>query len=194
MNWLFESPLTILTASVAIGFFLGVAWMQTGRNAFLYGIGGLVLVAALLLALERYIETDKENVTRLLYELAHSIEANDAETVASHIVSTRPDLRKRAKDEMARHRFDQVTVTKIYEVDEEPQHQPPQIVVDFTVLVGGSFFNNSAVVSARPVYFHLYFWKDVDGQWRVANYEYDPDRPFPRASGRTYTAPSPGGT
>lgn len=185
MNWLFESPFTILLGALAIGFVLGVAWVQTGKNAFLYAVGGVVAAAVLLLVLERSIETDTEKVRKLLYQIAAEIENNDADRVVEHIVSSQTELAKLAKREMAPHTFTGVSITKIYSITEFPQKQPPAIVTEFTVAVSvaGTFLDQQVSVDNRPVFFKLTFWKDTDGQWKIADYEYDINRPFPKGSG-----------
>jgi hypothetical protein len=189
MNWLFDSPFTILLGALAVGFFLGVAWVQTGRNLFLYCIGGVAAVAVLLLILERRIETDGEKVTRLLYQIAGEIQANDAESVMRHIVSSKPELAEQGRREMKNHSFSNVTITKIHSVEEFPNKQPPSVVAEFNVLVAGDFMKNDKslgggiTMEGRPIFFKLTFWKDHDGEWRIADYEYDADRPFPKSRG-----------
>jgi hypothetical protein len=170
MNWLFDSPFTILLASIAIGFFLGVAWVQTGRNAFLYSIGGLVAIAILLLVVERYVETDGEKVRKLIYVIAADVESNDPQRVVQHIVSTQPELRDKAASEMKNYHFDHVTIGTIHRVEELPHRQPPQVVIEFNVTVGGSFGGLSD--DNFPRWVQLTFWKDTDGQWRIADYDH----------------------
>jgi hypothetical protein len=179
MNWLFDSPFTILLGAIAIGFFLGVAWVQTGKNAFLYSIGGVALVAIGLLILERAVETDSEKVRRLLYQIAHEIEANDADRVVKHVVSSKPELAEAGKREMNRYTFTQVQITKIHSITEHPDKQPPSVVAQFNVLVGAG--GSGIEVDNQPILFKVTFWKDTDGQWKIADYQYDANRPFPRA-------------
>jgi len=181
MNWLFESPLTILLGSVAVGFFLGVAWVQTGKNAFLYSIGGVVLVAIALLILERNVETDAEQVTRIIHEIARQIEANDADEVVKHVISSKPELAAQGKREMARHKFSGIRIN-MHSVESQPQKQPPQVMAEFNAMISGSFEGGQVDLQGRPVYFKVIFWKDDDGQWKVADYQYDVNRPFPRGS------------
>jgi len=181
MNWLFDSPFTILLGAVAIGFFLGVAWVQTGKNAFLYSIGGIALVAIGLLILERAVETDAEKVRKLLYQIAAEIEANDADTVVQHIVSSRPELAAQGKQQMNSYTFTQVQITKIHSITEQPDKQPPSVVAEFNVLVGVSGHSVGVEVDNQPVFFKVTFWKDTDGKWKIADYQYDANRPFPRA-------------
>jgi hypothetical protein len=181
MNWLFESPLTIAIGAGAVGFFLGVAWVQTGKNGFLYGIGGVVVVAVLLLIVERRTETDAEKVTALIHEIARQIEANDADGVVRHVVSSKPELAAQGKREMAKHKFSNIQIN-IHSVESQPQKQPPQVVADFNAMISGSFAGGEVDLQGRPVYFKVTFWKDHDGEWKVADYRYDINRPFPRAN------------
>jgi hypothetical protein len=181
MNWLLDSPFTILLGAVAIGFLLGVAWVQTGKNTFLYSIAGVALAAIGLLVLERTVETDTEKVRKLLYQIAAEIEANDTDAVLQHIVSSRPELAKQGRDNMRPYTFTHVTITKIHEVIEFPDKQPPSVVSEFNVLVGVE--GGGMGVENQPIYFKVTFWKDTDGLWKIADYQYDLNRPFPRASG-----------
>lgn len=183
MNWLFDSPFTILLGAVAVGFVLGVAWVQTGRNAFLYSIGGVALAAIGLLVLERTVETDTEKVRKILYQIAAEIEANDADAVVQHLISSQPKLAEVAKREMGTYSFTQVTITKIHSINEFPDKQPPSVVAEFNVLVGVSSRHGDISVDSQPVLFKVTFWKDDDGRWKIADYHYDVNRPFPKASG-----------
>jgi ketosteroid isomerase-like protein len=178
MNWLFESPITIVAIAVAIAFFLVVAWVQTGRNAFLYAIGGVVALAILGLVIERYVETEREAITKLVYEIAAKIEANDADAVVAHVVSSRPELASRGRSEMGQHEFDEVTVTRIHNVESFPDRQPPEIVVEFNVQVSGSFMNGQVPLETLQRYLKVTFWKDHDGQWRIADYEHHEPQAF----------------
>lgn len=181
MNWLFDSPFTILLGAVAIGFLLGVAWVQTGKNAFLYSIGGVVLAAIGLLVLERAVETDAEKVRKLLYQIAAKIEANDADAVMQHIVSSQPELAKQGRNQMRSYTFTHLTITRIHSITEFPEKQPPSVVAEFNVLVG--IGGQGMEIDNQPVFFKLIFWKDSDGQWKIADYEYDPNRLYPSRSG-----------
>ena len=181
MNWLFDSPFTILIIAVAIGFVLGVAWVQTGKNAFLYSVGAVALVAVGLLVLERTVETDGEKVRKLLYQIAAEIEANDVDAVMEHIISSQPKLAETGRRRMEPYRFTQVQITKIHSITEFPAKQPPAVVADFNVLVG--IAGGGMEVDSQPIYFKVTFWKDTDGLWKIADYQYDLNRPFPRASG-----------
>ena len=182
MNWLFDSPFVILLGAIAVGFFLGVAWVQTGKNAFLYSIGGVALAAIGLLVLERTVETDGEKVRKLLYQIAGEIEANDVDAVLQHLISSQPKLAEIARREMNNYEFTHVTITKIHSITEHPKKQPPAVVAEFNVLVGVSSQREGIGVDNQPILFKVTFWKDDDGKWKIADYEYDANRPFPRGS------------
>jgi hypothetical protein len=181
MNWLFESPLTIVLGAVAVGFLLGVAWVQTGKNGFLFAIGGVVAVAIGLLILERAVVTDAEQVTAIIYEIARQIEANDADEVVKHVVSSKPELAEQGKREMQKHTFSGIGIT-MHSVEAQPEKQPPQVVAEFNAFISGSFADGQVELQGRPVYFRVTFWKDTDGVWKIADYRYDTNRLTPRAS------------
>jgi hypothetical protein len=181
MNWLFDSPFTILLIAIAAGFLLGVAWVQTGRNAFLYSIGGVVVVTIVLLIVEYNVKTDGEKVRFLLPVIAADVESNDPQRVAGHIVSSRPEWAARAEAEMSRYRFTDVTIGNIHRVVELPDNQPPAVVVEFNVSVSGSFGGSHGVTGNDFQRFvRLTFWEDHDGQWRIADYEHDEPTAFMR--------------
>jgi hypothetical protein len=178
MNWLFESPLTIVGIAAAIGFFLGVAWIQTGRNAFLYAIGGVVALAIVGLIIERNVTTEREAIIRLVHQIAAEIEANDADAVIAHVVSSKPELAERGRAEMKLHTFREVRVTAIHNVTSSPEHKPPQIEVEFNVAVSGSFMNGQVPIETLQRYLRVTFWRDRDGAWRIADYEHAEPQAF----------------
>lgn len=181
MNWLFESPMTIVLIAIAIGVFLGIAWVQTGRNAFLYSIGGVVALAIVLLIVEKSIETDAEKVRKLVVQIAADVQSNDPQRVVQHIVSTRPELKRQAEREMKNYQFSNVTIGKIHQVQERPDKQPPQVVIDFNVTVGGTFGGGYGVSGdGFRRWIRLTFWKDTDGEWRIADYHHDDPTAFVR--------------
>ncbi len=180
MNWLFDSPVTILLGTLAVGFFLGVAWVQTGRYAFLYAIGGVFAIAVALLIAEYNIKTDREQVRDLIFKIAAEIEANDAESVISHIVGSKPEMAERGRKEMQNHKFSSVSIGTIHRIVEHPNHIPPEIIIEFNVSVVGDFFHEQMPARNVQRWFRLTFWKEPDGQWRLADYDHDEPTAFRR--------------
>jgi ketosteroid isomerase-like protein len=124
------------------------------------------------LAIERYVETDREQVSKLIYTIAAELERNDADAVMKHVVSSRPELASRGRAEMAMHKFESVEVTAIHNVVAMPDHQPPQVEIEFNVVVGGTFMDGQVPLDTVHRFIRLTFWKDHDGQWRIADYDH----------------------
>jgi ketosteroid isomerase-like protein len=173
VNWLFDQPYTIAALGGGGIFFLAIAWVQTGRNALLMGLAGVALATILLLVLERQIVTDKEAVQQQLYAFAALVEKNDVSKLADCVVRSRGDLLKAAQSVVAPHKFTEARVTKIHAMIEHPTHQPPEIIVEFNASVTGTFMNGQLPDQTFQRWVSVTFWKEDDGQWRVANYDHD---------------------
>jgi hypothetical protein len=179
MTWLFESPASIAALGGVALFFLMVAWVQTGQNAFLYGAGAALVLTVALLAAERYVVTDSEAVQARLYEIAAIVEANDPAALRGLIVQSQPQLRDQAEGEMRQHRFTAVAVGKIHHVEVNPKHQPPQVTIEFNATASGTFYGNIQRDGIQR-WVRLVFWKEDDGQWRIASYAHDEPTRFMR--------------
>jgi hypothetical protein len=62
MTWLVENPWLALSAGIVIEIALLVALIVTGRGRFLYGMVGVFLITAALVALEHWVVTEREEV------------------------------------------------------------------------------------------------------------------------------------
>jgi hypothetical protein len=85
MTWLAENSLVIwMLGAVALTMAL-VVYFQTRTNGALYGVLGVIVATAVLLGISWLIETPTEAVTRSLYELAATVEANNVEGALSFV-------------------------------------------------------------------------------------------------------------
>jgi len=77
LTWLAENSLPIWMLG-AIAFTMAViVYFQTRSRGAFFGVFGVIAVTALLLLVNRLMETPREAVERSLYELAATVEAND---------------------------------------------------------------------------------------------------------------------
>jgi hypothetical protein len=171
MNWLFDQPVAIGIGGATLVFLLAAAWVQSGRNLFLYLAGAALLLTGSLIAAERAITTDREAVTAAVYQLALAVEANDIERVARSFVRSRPEWADKARNELPRYDFTEVRITQMHLVEVNAAHQPPEAIVEMNVAVSGEFSPYPARNFLRWV--RLKMWKEDDNAWRVADYEHD---------------------
>jgi ketosteroid isomerase-like protein len=178
MSWLFDQPISIAAAGTAVVFLLVVAWVQTGRNAFLFSSGGAAVLCVLLLILERNVITPREEVEATVYELAQLVERNDVDAIVKNFVRSKPEWATKAKQELPRYTFTEARVTQIHHIAMNLQHQPPEAVVEMNVSVSGSFEQFASGTYLR--WLKVTFWKEDDGRWRVVEYEHAEPTKFMR--------------
>lgn len=173
MNWLFDDPLSICVGAAGVLFFLGVGWMQTGRNVFLGFMAGVVAITGGLLALERYVVTDREAVRARLYELAELVRHNKHAEFAKCFVQSRPEFSSLSSAEFPRYKFTDAHITKIHRLTADPSHQPPQVIAELNGVASGSLEGGQIPFESIQRWVRVVFWKESDGQWRIADYEHD---------------------
>jgi hypothetical protein len=166
-----EKPLLISLMLGVLGGGLIYGWLQTGKKPA--AVAGLVLLLLIPLAwfLAARLETDREQVERLIYEVAAAVERNDAE--AAIVVIADPDLRNRARNELSRWTFTLARVNRLRSIEIVEGSYPLEAIVEMSVKVdvssrGGSMRN---VRVARKL--DLKFQKTRD-QWHVIDYEHSP--------------------
>ena len=177
--WLFDHPLTIILIGVVLGVFVGGAWTATGRKELLYALGAVVALTVAWLVVERMVVTDREAVHAKLREIARDVQANNMQKVLGHIAKGSPSLVQRAQAEMPNYKFTECRVTKIHKTDIDSASEPRSALVEFNVVVTGSFSEGGFEASGRyPRWVQLQLIREADGQWRVQNYDHAPPQQF----------------
>lgn len=178
MDFLFESPLTIVALAAALVLACGAAWIQLGDNRILFGVVAVIVGAIGLLVLERRIVTDREAVDATILELAEHIKHNRAEAIAGMVARGTPEIAAAARSEMASHKFTDCFVTKIHKIEINAKHQPPEAIAEFNASASGSFMNGQWNQDGIQRWLRVTFWKEPDGKWRVAAYEHAEPQAF----------------
>ncbi|MDX1945479.1 MAG: hypothetical protein SFU86_08720 [Pirellulaceae bacterium] len=173
MNWLFDQPIYIALGGIVFGFLAGVLWSSTGSKAWLAALGVVIAITAGLLITERLVVTDREAIRQTLAEIARDVQSNDVAKVVRHIAPDRPDMAIRARTEMPNYRFTECRVTKVHGIDVNERANPRTALVEFNVVVAGSFRQGGMEASGNyPRWVRLHLVKDKAGQWLVYDYEH----------------------
>jgi hypothetical protein len=85
MNWIADNALPIWACGAIALTMALIVYFQTRTNGALAGVAIVIVLTALLLAVEWWLETPREAVERTLYELAAAVEANDVNRTASFL-------------------------------------------------------------------------------------------------------------
>ena len=177
--WLFDSPIYIVLIGIVLGVFVGVAWTASGRQELLYALGAVVVLTVIMLIVERIVITDREAIRATLAEIARDVQANDVQRVLGHIAKSNPSLVQRAQNEMPNYDFTECRVTKIHKTDVDTSAEPYSAIVQFNVVVSGTFSQNGFEASGTyPRWIELKMVREADGKWRVEDYRHEAPQQF----------------
>lgn len=170
MTILLEQPVPILIVGLLAAAAAGVAFVSTGRLPFGLATLALLALTGVLLALEWFVETDREQVEHSIYDTATAIQANDAPTVLSRISQLSPQVRSQAEQELARYT---IAGFKINDLDimVKSDHKPPLATAIIACMATGRFKGESPPNHSVPAELTLNMRREDDGVWRVTSYK-----------------------
>ena len=179
MIWLTENPFPALLIGSLTTAILAGGWLRTGSKWLLSAvIAAIALTVGLVLA-ERWIVTDREQVTQTLHDLAAVVERNEVAAALEYAYSKSPAVRSQAANELPLYRFSEVNIKSNLQVEVFPNVDPPMATAEFNVVVVLSTRDGLIANRRIPRYLEVTFYKEDDGQWRVGAYNhFDPRRGF----------------
>ncbi len=177
MNWIMESPVQVAVTGLIFTAILAGGWVQTGYRQLLYAAILVALLAVGLLIIERMIVTDREAVDAKLYQMANDVQTNDVEAIVRHIDADHVDLIQRARQQLPLYTFSTVHIKRVHDIRVDTDHNPPQAVAEFNVVVSGEL-REFATVQTVPRFVVLTLQK-IEGHWKVSDFaEYEATRGF----------------
>lgn len=188
MIWLTENPFPLLLIGTLTTAILASGWLRTGSKWLLAGVLAAIAVTAGLVLTERWIVTDREQVTQTLHEIAAAVERNDVEGALQYAWSGAPHVYSQANAELRLYRFSEVNIKRNLEVEVFPHHDPPMATAEFNVVVVLTTRNGMFADRRIPRYVEVTFYREADGRWAVGGYDHfapqrgfmvDPDTPQP---------------
>jgi hypothetical protein len=167
-----EEPLIVSLMLGAMGFGLLYGWLRSGNKPA--AIAGLVFVALIPLAwfIADRVETDSEQIERLIYTLAEAVERNDPDSAVAIIAD--PNLESRARLELQNWTFELAKVTRINEIRVINDTYPPQADIEMMVKVRVTGKADRAIQNAQiPRKLLLTMEKNGD-DWLITEYQHLP--------------------
>jgi len=174
MTWLFEQPLIIVFIGVVVVAILFACMQQTGRKGFFYAMIGAALLVVGLVALERLIVTDREQVKQTLHGLADAIEADDLARVQAGISPQSMKIRADAQHYMRLLEIKEVNIKRDLAIAVSADQNPPMAKAEFhATFVGGDKLGR--IENQRVPRFFVVTFRKEQGRWLVRKYEmHDP--------------------
>ncbi|MBW3597224.1 MAG: hypothetical protein KY475_08110 [Planctomycetes bacterium] len=175
MTWLVEQSLPILVMGGIVVIALAVGYVKTGQRGLLAAVLAAVVILIALIAVERWVVTDREQVEEVLFEIAAAVERNDIDGALSHI-SPRAAGVHHASTELRRVEFQDVDIKPNLEIEVFPERSPPTAEARFNVMVILTVPELQLHNERYPRYVEVTFVKDGD-RWLVQDYQhYNPTR------------------
>jgi hypothetical protein len=170
--WLVEGDQTLLFLVACAALACFAAWWRTRRRR--YAIAGGVALGALvgLVLLDRFVESDREQMIRKVREIAAAISHHDVDRAFTHVSEhfdragvAKPTFRRFAE---SRVRSGYVTDVQVWDFNvREVSRERRRGVVECFFKVHGSFGETPPGAFAQVA-----FTLDADGQWRVSNFDW----------------------
>jgi hypothetical protein len=176
VNDLFDNPLPAILIGGGLAVLFGFGWVQTGKRWPLHWMVVALLITFALVLVERWIVTDREQITQTLYDIADLVERNDINTAVQYVYSGSPEVRRQALAELPGYDFSEVNIKRNLEIEVLPAHIPPRAEARFNVTVVVSTVNGSFKDMRVPRFVQVTFLQEKDGRWRVAAYRHDDPR------------------
>mgnify|MGYP001821734072 CR=1 FL=1 len=166
-----EQPLivSLMLGVLATGLIFG--WLQTGKKqAAIAGVVVALLIPVAWIVAAKW-ETDREQIRRLVYEIADAVEKNDAERAVTVIDD--PATKAQARIELARFKFSMANVNKIRSIDVIEGTIPKEADVDMSVKVDVTL-KAGTTTNYRVLRRLLLRLQKVGDSWVVKEYRHMP--------------------
>lgn len=177
-----EQPLVL---SLMLGVFsagLLYGWLQSaGRGVLAAGLVALALIPAAWVVAAKW-ETDREQIERLLNDVAEAVRDNDHERALALLGNER--LRRRAEAELTRYEFTDASIRRVRRIELIPGSFPPEADVEMVVraTLSGRGLQGQRMTIARRILLRLEKRESSrargqsadDGRWVVLDYQHGP--------------------
>jgi hypothetical protein len=130
MSWLTEDSTIVLIIAVVVAAGLVLAFLKTGRGLYLLCLGGVILLAMVLVLIERYVVTDREQIEETLSGAAAAVEANDFDAALAYLAPNAELLHNDILRRLQRVNVEEATITDL-SIDFSPLELPPKAIARF---------------------------------------------------------------
>ena len=172
MTWLYEDPWTIGFIGLAGTAILLVAAAQISRGWMIAAGALCVLATGGMLAFERLVVTEREEVEQTLHDAADAIQRGDVNGLLAHVSPQHPNLQSTAKSYMSFLKLDEIKIAGL-KVTLNRLTSPPSAKARFRVILKHASGSRSPYPTT-PHQVEVSF-DHVDGRWLATKYNLERD-------------------
>lgn len=166
MNWLVEEPGYAIAFGVIGACAFGFAWLQTSSSRWLICAFSVVGLSSVLVVLERWVETDREQIQWTLHRLATAMEHSDIGGIGELLHPQANTVRQDANYYLKRFTFHRIVIKPNLRI--QVDRQAGVAVADFNALL---IIQGASDPAPRRMGRYLLVWfRDVNGSWLVERY------------------------
>jgi len=170
--WLVEGDLTLYAILAAVGIVCAAIWLRTGRRKYAIVAGAAAVAIIALSALDRAIESDREQMIRKVQEIADALSHRRLDRAFEHVSEKfdRPARSKKGFREFADTHIGRVTSVQVWDFTvTEVSPEKGRGVVECFFKVRGSFPGGESPPGA---FCRVVFALDPDRKWRVKTFDW----------------------
>jgi len=191
MSWLYETAWPGLFVCLLAEVVLGIMLLRTGRGQLLFAMLAVAVLGIVLICIEHFVVTEREEVENTLDDLAAALRANSAQQVVGFISPSNQGLRSFATQQLKRVKISFAKVTGDLTIDVSHRQEPPTAKANFIARIEGQELRGHAPRGAFVNRFDVQFRKE-GGRWLITGYMLeDFARPQPKKGPPGAPLPSP---
>lgn len=172
MNTILENPIGIgLFGAVITGLLVLIA-KQLGDRRAIYAAIATAVATLILCIISVSLVSEREKLTRTIYEVADAVRANDHNRALSYMHPNATPATQRAKSEISRFKFDEAKVTSIKSVLINDATKPPTATTEFIAtmkVTGDQSYYGMKGGGARLL---IVTWVKQGDRWLIHDYEH----------------------
>ncbi len=168
MTWFIESPWPSLALGISLEIILAIVLVRTGRSWIVAAMVVALAATAALLAVERYVVTEREEVEDALAAVADALESNDVPAVLAAFSPDCPRLGE-VKSALSRFTVREARVGGDLEVRINRLTSPPSAATYFTGRIDGKDARGEFPYEHMIRKFKVTLHKR-GGKWLIADY------------------------
>lgn len=172
MPWITETIWPAVLIGLVLEIVLAVMVVASGRGRLLGAMIGVLVVTLGLVAVERFVVTEREEVALALDAVAAALTTNDFSQVLAHVSQSKSaaPTRAAAQANLGRVVIRTAEVGSDLKIDLQTEAQPPTATARFVARFSGSDKSGQASFDKYVQRLEVNLVKE-DGQWRIATYK-----------------------
>ena len=170
MPWITETIWPAVLIGLVVELVLTVMVVASGRGRLVWAMIGVLAVALGLVAIERLVVTEREEVALALDAVAVALTKNDLPLVLTYVATSAPHTRAAAQANLGRVAIHAARVGSDLKVDVRSEAQPPTATARFVAQFSGVEKSSQTRFDKFVQRLEIHLVKE-DGQWRIAAYK-----------------------